>query len=363
MPNAEFIVDREALRHNLRVAKALMGEAARMVVVKANAYGHGLAEIGRWMIDDGADMLAGADVSEAVVLRERCPDGCGRVLVLGGFLPEDADDAVESGAIIGVQSLAAARALSAAATRKRASVRVHLKVDTGLSRLGVPWETAADAAREVAALPSLRLEGAFTHLACADMPDDSHARLQLDRWGRVCRGLPEGLKLHCLASAGVIRYPEWRQDAGRLGLFAYGIDPGAGVPSPELRPALAFVSRVIQVRDLLEGEGVSYGVTFRAPGPMRLGIVPVGYADGYPRSLSGRGQVVVRGRRVRLLGRVCMDRVMVDLTAFRDVEVGERVALIGEGLDANEVARAADTIPNELLCRLGGRVARRYVNV
>ncbi len=333
MPNAEFVIDRDALRHNLRIARALVGEARVIAVVKANAYGHGLETVGPWMLEDGADLLAVADVSEAVALGGCCPDGCARVLVLGGVLPDEAPEAVGSGAILAAQSLAAAEDLSQTAERMRATVRVHLKVDTGLSRLGAPWRTAHDAAARVAALPGLRLEGAFTHLACADEADDGHARLQLERWGRVCERLPQGLLLHCLASAGAVRYPEWRQGAVRLGLVAYGIDPLAQVPAPALRPALTFASRLMQTRDLEAGESISYGATHRAEKPMRVGVVPVGYADGYPRSLSGVGAVLVRGRRAPILGRICMDRFMVDLSGAPGVSAGHRHSLPGSGGD------------------------------
>jgi alanine racemase len=359
---SELVIRRSALRANLRTVRQLVGGAKLIAVVKANAYGHGLRTVGPWMLEDGADLLAVATLEEAVGLRAALPDGCARVLVLGGVLPHEAPEALESGATIAVQDLCVAEALSRAAERRDTTARVHLKVDTGMSRLGVEWFEAVDAARRLAGLPNVRLTGAMTHLATADDENEAHAREQLDRWRGVCEGLRADLVLHCLATAGILRFPEWSQGAVRPGLILYGIDRQAGVPCPPLEPALTMEARLMQVKEIAEGESVSYGATFTASRPTRIGVVPIGYADGWPRTLSGRGCVVIRGVRAPVLGRVCMDRFMVDLTRLPEAAMGDTVTLLGPELDVNEVAALAGTIHHEILVRLGLRVRRRYID-
>lgn len=362
MAESELTIRRSAFRANLRVVGGLAHGARVIAVVKANAYGHGLKTVGPWLLEDGADLLAVATLEEALTVRPALPDGCARVLILGGVLPDEAAEAVASGATVAVQEPAVAEALSREAERRDRTVRVHLKVDTGMSRLGVEWPDAHEAARVLTTLPHLRLTGAMTHLATADEVDEAHARQQLDRWRHVCEGLREGLLLHCLATAGILRYPDWAQDGVRPGLILYGIDRRAGVPCPDLSPTLTMHARLMQVKEIPAGESVSYGATFTATAPTRIGVIPVGYADGWPRSLSNRGVVLLHGERVPIVGRVCMDRFMVDLTAMPQARVGDVATLIGPGLSVNEVADLAGTIHHEILVRLGLRMRRTFVN-
>jgi len=426
--HATITVSRAAIAKNVRAARAMLGASKLIAVVKANAYGHGLLPVAEWVLEDGADLVAVAYVDEAVALRDALPDGCARVLVLGALLPDDTEEAALCGALLTVQDVPAARSLSEAAARLGARVRVHLKVDTGMSRLGIPHREAESAARAIVSLPGIDLEGAFTHLATADAPDDLYAREQLARWAAVCDRLPAGVMKHCCASAGLVRFAEWKQDAARLGLLVYGIDPlpplppGEGrregdpgdnglqpianedIPHPpiryargrplpegevtaplslgrgargeghpednglepvtcasELMPALRLAARLVQIRTIEPGTGVSYGATFRPDRQTRLGVVPVGYADGWPRALSGCGYVVVRGHRAPIVGRVCMDQFMIDITDVPGVEVGEELTLIGPGAEVNEVAAVAGTINHELLSRLGQRLRREYI--
>jgi len=355
----------------------MLGTSKLIAVVKANAYGHGLMPVAQWMLEDGADLVGVAYVDEALALREALHDGRARVLVMGVLLPEDAEEAALSGAVLTVHDMAVARALSHAATRLGVCVRIHLKVDTGMSRLGVSHREAVNAARVILSLPGIDLEGAFTHLATADAPDDTYAREQLARWGAVCDRLPGGIMRHCCASAGLVRFPEWKQDAARLGLLVYGIDPlphlplplgdASSLPLPRLGgergliPALTLTAHLVQVRTIEPGTCVSYGATFRAERETRLGVVPVGYADGWPRALSGCGYVVVRGHRAPIVGRVCMDQFMVDITDVPGVAVGDELTLIGPGAEVNDLAAIAGTINHELLSRLGQRLRRVYV--
>lgn len=361
MRDAVVTVDLAALAENVSVLKRALAPAYLIAVAKADAYGHGLSVVGPWFLSAGADLLAVAFLDEVSVLSDALPEGCGRVLCMDAIPPADADEAVALRCILTVCSLAEARALSEAAVRQRRDVSVHLKVDTGMSRLGVSADQADALARAITALPGLRLTGAYTHLAAADDPDETHARNQLALWDRATANLPLDVRRHVLASAGYLRFPEFRQGGVRTGLLVYGVDPGIGIAPPPVRPALTLTSRVASVREIPEGATVSYGATFRAPKPMRIGTIPVGYADGWPRALSGRGSVVIRGLRTPILGRVCMDRFMIDLTPWPDAGQGEPVTLIGPGQDVNDVAADAGTINHEILARLGPRLRREYV--
>lgn len=361
MRMAALVVNRHALRANLRTVRGLIGDRALIAVVKANAYGHGADPVARWILEDGADRLAVAFLDEALELRDLLADGCRRVLILGGTPPECAEACVGSGATLTLGCIEEIGPLADAAERLGASVRVHLKVDTGMSRLGVSIDEVPEALATIATRPSLRLEGAFTHLATADEPDATYAREQLARWEGVRRLLPAGVMTHVLASAGMLRFPEHFESGVRPGLLVYGVDPLAGVAPPPLRPVVSLEARLEAVREVPVDAGVSYGAAWRAPYPARLGVVPVGYADGYPRSLSNAGCVLFRGHRAPVRGRICMDRFMVDLTPWPDARPGERVVLLGEGLGINEMAERAGTINHEILCRLGSRLARRYV--
>lgn len=360
MRMATLVVNRSALRANLAAVRAIIGDRTLVAVVKANAYGHGVDPVARWLLEDGADRLAVAYLDEALELRELLPDGCARVMVLGGTPPEYAEACVGSGAILTVGRVDEIAPLADAAQRTGRAVRVHLKVDTGMSRLGVPLARVPEALSAIAGRRELRLEGAFSHLATADEADETYAREQLARWTDACGLLPAGVETHVLASAGILRFPDHLGSGVRPGLLVYGVDPLAGVAAPPLSQAMRLEARLEVVREAPEGAGVSYGASWRTPSPTRLGVVPVGYADGYPRSLSNVGWVVFRGQRAPIRGRVCMDRFMVDLTPWPDAAPGEPVTLLGDGASVNQVAEAAGTINHEILCRLGPRLARRY---
>jgi alanine racemase len=361
MQRALLTISRSALSENVAGVRRMIGDRLLIAVVKADAYGHGVDPVAKWLLEDGADRLAVAYLGEALALGGLLPDGCERVLVLGGVPPEHAEAAVASGATLTVGQLSEIPALADAADRVGAISRVHLKVDTGMSRLGLARSRVPEAVSAIAARPSLRLEGAFTHLATAEDPDEAYARQQLARWEAVKTHLPAGTLTHVLASGGAVRFPEYLESAVRTGLLVYGIDPLAGLRPPPLRQAITLAARLEAVREVEPGSGVSYGATWRPTSPARVGVVPVGYADGYPRSLSGVGWVMFRGERAPIRGRVCMDRFMVDLTQWPDARPGETVTLLGEGASVNEVAAAAGTINHEILSRLGSRLVRRYV--
>lgn len=350
-------IDLGAVRHNVRALLHRAAGARLMAVVKADAYGHGALPVARAALEAGADSLAVATLAEGVELREggiRAP-----VLVFGDLLPEQLREAGRMRLDVTVHSLAGARYMSSLP-----GLRVHLKVNTGMNRWGVEPEQVG----EVYRLLGGRLAGVYTHLSCADW-DSGFTLKQLLRFERVLGSHPFGnVLIHAANSAGTLWYTRARYDCVRPGGALYGLHPrgDAGDPADEgLRPALSLKSYVAGKRLLAAGERVSYGATFRAVRPMWVATVPVGYADGYRRMLSGKGVALIRGRRRRLLGRVTMDACVFE--ADGEVEVGDEVVLLGEQgeerIGAEELGRLAGTINYEVATGLNPRrVERRYVS-
>jgi len=363
------IVDLDAIAHNIRRIKALVGPEVRlMAVVKADAYGHGLVPVARAALRAGAEWLGVALPEEGTALRGagiRAP-----ILVLGPTPPAQAEEVVAGGLDQMIHSVPLAEALSRAAGKARRRVAVHLKVDTGMGRVGVPVEEVGTLAGAIGRLPGLRLRGVMTHFAAADAPDTAHAREQLRRFHEALaspelRSVPSLLR-HTANSAAAFALPEARLDMVRIGIALYGCPPSPKAPPPvPLRPALTLETRVAQMRWVPAGTTVSYGCTFVAPTRMRIATLPVGYGDGFPRALSNRGAVLLRGRRAPVVGRVCMDMVMVDVTGIPEVEEGDAVVLLGvqgtEAIPADSWAALADTISYEVLCGIAPRVPRLYI--
>ncbi len=359
-------VDLGAVRHNVAAVKALIGPSRWLwAVVKTNAYGHGLVETARAALQGGAAGLAVAQLSEGVALRDAGVSA--PVLLLCPGDPAQAAETVVHGLIQTVCTGEEAEALSRAARERQAPARVHLKVDTGMGRLGVAPEDAPEFSRVLTALPGIRLEGVFSHLASAEAEDPSYTKRQLDRFRRAVEGIraagvDPGL-CHLANSAGTLRFPEARLDGVRVGLLTYGILPDApDLPPLDLRPALTWRTRLSFVHRVAPGSLVSYGGTYRAAGERRLGALPVGYGDGYPRHASNRAYVLIRGKRCPVVGRVCMDHTLVDLTALRDAHAGEEVVLVGRQGDgriaANDLARWAGGVVHEVTTSIGRRVVR-----
>ena len=347
-------IDLGAIRFNVRqVIDALPADARLLAVIKANGYGHGAVAVGRAMLEAGADMLAVSTPQEAVELRDVCPPE--RILALGGLTPGQAGVAIEAGCAVTCHSWELADALEAAA-RPGMRVPVHLKVDTGMGRLGCAPGEAAALARHIARAPRLRLAGVFTHFASAES-DDAFTREQFERFQRVLDGLDvdPGLR-HACNSAAALRYPGMALDAVRCGLALYGYE------WPGLRPALALRALVTQVKEVQPGGTVGYGRTWRAERATRIATVAIGYEDGVFRRRSNRGSVAVCGRRVPLVGRVSMDQATVDVTAIPEVRAGDVATIIGEGISAAEVGEWSDTVCYEILTSLGTRVRRVYLD-
>ncbi len=366
-------VDLGALAHNYRVLTAYL--AARrpeggappgvIAVVKANAYGHGAAPVALALEAAGAPMLACADIAEGVQLREagvRLP-----ILVFGALSIGDVAGVFEHRLTPTVSTPSAALALEAAAARRGVRLACHLKIDTGMNRLGFRHDQLDRTMPPIAESPHLAIEGLYTHFATADVPDDPLFELQQARFGQARRklagfGLRPGL-VHAANSAALLRDERVWLDCVRPGLLLYGLVPPPLPVTLPLRPVMSLTSRVVAVKGIRPGEGVSYGMRFRTDAPREVAVVPAGYADGLDTRLGNRGWVLVGGRRVPVVGAVCMDMMMVDVTGL-DVSPGDEVVIVGEQdgerLDMREIAAAIGAIPWELLCRIGSRIERLY---
>jgi alanine racemase len=375
-------IDLGAIAGNVRELRRLTDPRAKvMAVVKADGYGHGACEVARTALAAGAEWLGVARLHEAVRLRES--GLAAPLMVLGYTPPEDAKRLVEFDLRQSVYSLAAAEAYAAEARRRGGRVRVHLKVDTGMGRLGlVPAALAgvggpgpvgdelARTAGAIARLPGLEVEGIFTHFAASDSADKTHARGQLRLFLEVLERLRrDGLEFavrHAANSAAVIDLPESHLDLVRPGIALYGLRPSDEVDLTRIRltPAMALKTRIVHLKQVPAGTCVSYGLTHRTPSPTVIATIPTGYADGYRRLLSSRGEMLVGGRRVPVVGRVCMDLTMLDVGAVPSPRVEDEVVIFGrqgdEAITADDLARALGTINYEIVCDLTPRVVRIY---
>ena len=359
-------IDLEAIRHNVRVMRAhTAGGAKFMAVVKADAYGHGAIPVARAALEAGAAALAVAIPEEGAQLREAGIDV--PILVLGGVEPSAAEAVVANGLTQTVFDAELVRALAAAGERTGRTARVHVKLDTGMNRIGLREEDEVRAlVRLIDSLPGIELTGCFTHMATADGDGSEGTLRQLARFEALCGAIaqehPAPITRHAANTASIFRYPQAHFDMVRGGIALYGYPP---VPeAKDLRPAMRWATRAVQVKEIAPGERVGYGGAFEATRPTRVMTVPVGYADGYRRALSGKGCVLVHGHRAPLLGRVCMDQIMADVTDIPGVLAGDEVVLLGaqgtDCIDAQEMADWLGTISYEVICSPGSRVPRVY---
>jgi alanine racemase len=359
-------VDAEALRANLAAVRTLTnGRAGIIAVVKANGYGHGSVEVARAFEAGGAAMLACADIEEGVVLREagiRAP-----ILVFGALSVSELNGVFAHGLTPTVSTPSAARALQAAAARHGVRLGCHLKIDTGMNRLGFRHDNLARTIPELAGSPNLAIEAVYTHFGTADDPEHPLFGQQRERFEAsltLLAALGVGTTVrHAANSAALLRDERVWYDFVRPGLLLYGIVPPPLGATLALRPALSLVSRIVAVKGVRPGEASGYGAMAPFDRPATLAVVPAGYADGLDRRLAGRGHMLVRGRRTPIVGSVCMDMTMIDVTGM-DAAPGDEVIIIGqqgdESIDVREMAATIGTIPYELLCRVGTRIQRQY---
>jgi alanine racemase len=362
-------VDLDAIRHNVRALRATVAPASVLAVVKADGYGHGAVETGRAALDAGATWLGVALVEEGVALREAGIDA--PVLVLSEPVPDAAACVVTHRltpvvyTALGIESLA--KAVVEAGTGE--PLPVHLKVDTGMHRVGAATRDAVVLAQHVLEHGELRLEGVCTHFAVADEPDNPYTEAQLHKFDGVLAELRvAGVRpaiVHAANTAGALAFPTARRDLVRIGIGIYGIPPAPALEGVvSLQPALAVKARVSHVKSLDAGSRVSYGLRYTLPADARVATVPIGYGDGVPRNLAHHGaDVLVHGRRCPIAGTVTMDQLMVDVGELL-VERGDEVVLLGtqggETITAAEWAARLGTIPYEIVCGIGPRVPREY---
>ena len=367
-------VSLDAIQSNVRAVHRVLELESRgrktpgiIAVLKANAYGHGAARVGLAMEAAGASMLACADIEEGITLREAgvtMP-----ILVFGALSVSDLGGIFEHGLTPTVSSPGAAIALSAAAAGRGVRLGCHLKIDTGMNRLGFRDDNLGRSMPGVLHDPHLRVDAVYTHFATADMPESpfmDDQRIRFDAALDVLASLGwRGGRAHAANSAALLRDSRTWRDWVRPGLLLYGIvPPPLAAGNLSLRPALSLTSRIVAVKGVRPGEGTGYGLRWTATDPRSIAIVPAGYADGLDTRLANRGSVLVRGERRQIVGSVCMDMIMIDVTGT-DVSPGDEVTLIGrqgdEEITAREVAAQIRAIPWEVVCRLGARIERRYL--
>ena len=362
-------IDLDALVSNIGEVRSRVEDGVGVIlVVKADAYGHGAVEVARAAVQSGVDMLGVATLHEGIELRQAGVDA--PILILSPSMEDETGAIVEYDLSCSVQSLAIARALSRASVERRKRATVHVEVDTGMGRSGILLEEAVPFVSAVAKLPEICLEGVYTHFPSSD-EDAGFTEGQVSEFLQLLATLErKGVEVplrHAANSGGVLAVRQSAQrpfNMVRPGLMVYGLTP-SGERDASLRPVMSFKSRLAQIRELPAGHPVSYGRTWAAPEDMRMGVVPVGYGHGYSWRLSNRGEVLVRGRRAPVVGRVTMDVTLVDLREVPEAEVGDEVVLFGRQGDAemsvDEVADAVGTINYEIICGIGKRVTRVYV--
>ena len=361
-------IDLTALSHNLsQIREYLSNNCSVMAVVKANAYGHGALDISRALIQSNISRLAVASVHEGMALREAGITA--DILVLVDLFDEHIKDllAYRLTPVITEQRLLPALANAAGSADQ--SFPIHIKVDTGMGRLGFSPSEIAALFDALPAWKSLRVEGFMTHLADSDGDDPGHTEQQLQHFRTLLdRVAHRGVKIpivHAANSAAIVRFPQSHFSLVRPGIMLYGYLP-KDVASPELKPVMSLRTRVMQLRTIKPGDSVSYNRTFVAKRTSTIAVLPIGYADGYNRRLSNKGFVLIDGKRAPVVGLVCMDMTMVDVTDIPSVQVGDSVTLIGrQGQDAiwaDDIAGWTGTIPYEILCAIGPRIPRVYHN-
>lgn len=360
-------VDLAAVRANLRALRAFLGEGVGVIaVVKAGAYGHGAVPVARCLEEAGADALAVAILEEALELRRA---GIGLpILLLNGFWPGEEAEIIRRDLTPAVYAEDMVLRLAGEAGRLKAPARYAVKIDTGMTRLGIPFEQAGEVVRRCLATEWVRCQGLYTHFSSADEPGHPATRRQIGRFRQVLADLPSGKAAgfhnHMANSAAILGFREAWCDAVRPGLMLYGINPLSRPAPLTLSPALSFKTSIVQVKTVKAGTGVGYGGDYVASRSTRIAILPVGYADGVNRLLAAGGNVLLRGRRVPFAGRISMDLTAVDIGSSPEAGVGDEVCLIGrqgsEEITVGEFAATCSTIPYEALCRIGPRVPRLY---
>lgn len=363
-------VDLDAIAHNMKEIRRITDPHAKvMAVVKADAYGHGFLEITKTLLENGADCLAVALLEEAKQIRRRHIEV--PILILGGTDPDAVDDLIDFDIMATVFSYDFAKTLSYAAEKKNKTAKIHIKIDTGMSRVGlVAGEENSEVVREIqriADLPNLEIDGIFSHFATSDEEDSSYTNLQFERFMDIISLLEEkGIHIptkHICNSAAIMMYPNMHLDMVRPGVILYGLYPSDEVDTSrlDLRPAMTLKARISMVKEIEKGRGVSYGKEYITDKTTKIATVPIGYADGYLRKLAGKAKMIVSGTCVPVIGRICMDQCMIDVTNVHNINTGDEVIIFGaDKITIDDVAKWLETINYEVACVIGKRIPRIY---
>lgn len=364
-------ISKKALLHNLQEIKKRLAPGVRLLaVVKADAYGHGMKEIAR-LIGQEVDFFAVATVEEAL---ELAGGGVPKpVLVLGYTAPVQYQEVISAGIRPTIYNLEDAKHFQEAAKKSGRRAPVHIAIDTGMTRIGFGIEEKdADAIEEIYRMPNIEVEGIFSHFSCSDQEDKAYCYFQIDNFSKMLGMLKERQVeipiRHLANSAGIMEFDDYRYDMVRAGIVLYGIYPSEDVQKNrmDLVPVLSWKTHVIRVREVGAGVSVSYGATYTTTKPTRIATLSVGYADGYPRALSSRGHVLLHGKYAPIIGRICMDQMMVDVTDIPETAVGDIVTLVGKdhekSISIEEVADPAGRFNYEMLCGISPRVQRVYMD-
>ena len=365
-------VNLDAIEYNMEMMRRNMHPDTKMIaVVKTDAYGHGAVQVGR--ILEPKDYVWGyavATADEALFMREH--DLMKPILVLGCVFPEQRIDMIERGIRVTCYTEEMAQDLSNLAVEMGKKAYVHIKLDTGMGRLGfLINEENAEIIRRIASMPNLVMEGMYTHFAKADETDKTFTQKQIEKYQWMRQALTDrGVNFefyHCSNSAGIIDMKEANMDLARAGISTYGMYPSEEVVKENvpLKPAMELISHVTHVKWVEKGATISYGATYVADSPRKIATIPVGYGDGYPRSLSNKGAVLIHGRRAPICGRICMDQFMVDVTDIEDVKFGDKVVLVGfdgeEHIPVEELSDLSGRFNYEFVCCLSKRIPREYL--
>ncbi len=365
MRNTWVEIELSNLEYNLNQARKMINPGTKIAgVIKANAYGHGAVHVAKTLMENNIDMLAVACLSEAIELRRHFSD---LPILIMGYTPNDMlKFAVENSITTTIFSLEQAIKLSEIGQSLNKEATVHIKIETGFNRLGLKIDSnTIDIIEEIYNLKNIKLEGIFTHFALKSSETDKQ---QYDLLMNVIQKLEsEGIHIpikHICDSIGMVSYPDYHLDMIRLGSLMFGVQTSS-MKEGILKPVMTFKAKISQIKEIQEGEGVGYDYSFVAKEKTIVGTLPVGYSDGYMRCLTGKGEVSIKGRRAPIIGKICMDQCMIDLTNIPNVEVGDEVILLGgssqDGVTMDEIAAKIDTNRNEVLSVIGRRVPRVYM--
>ncbi|MCC3145260.1 alanine racemase [Halanaerobium sp. Z-7514] len=362
-------IDLNNLKFNIKeIKKNLSAETIFTAVVKADAYGHGAVAISQAALEAGANRLAVAIPEEGIELREAGITA--PIEVLGELLAEQLIDLVKYDLIPTISKFKTAERLNNLCAAYKLKKKIHLNVDTGMNRVGVNYKKALALLKKINKLPNLEIEGIMTHFARADELEKEYTLIQWERFNNLLEELKkEEIEIpikHCANSAAVIDFPEFALDMVRVGIMIYGLKPSPDLKNNfNLKPVLTWKCRIVRLKDVPAGEGVSYGSDYITPQKEKIATLPLGYADGYARILGNKASVLIKAKRAPIRGRICMDQFMVDVSGIEGVELGEEVVLIGRQNDsiitADQLAELAATINYEIVSRISKRVARIYL--